>query len=103
MEDLQRLVAEFVAEHRMDADVAHRLLDAFSELGEVAKEALKASHYGSSTFTPTENWADELGDVLFSIICVANATGVDLEIALRAVLQKYQQRIVTLGDAASGD
>ncbi len=101
MKTFQRRVADFVDEHKLDADVAHRLLDAMSEFGEVAKEALKASRYGSTTFSPTRDWADELGDLLFSVICVANKTGVDLEDALDRALKKYEERIRQRGEAAS--
>lgn len=34
-----------------------------------------------------------MGDVFFSLICAANATGVDLEEALRKALAKYRARI----------
>ena len=35
----------------------------------------------------------ELGDVLFSIITIANAFEIDLEEALNKVLKKYEKRI----------
>lgn len=93
MDILQTRVGAFVEKHGLETDIAHRLLDAVSELGEVAKEVLKGSRYGSQPFTPTENWELELGDVLFSLICVANLTGTDLEAAVGRALKKYEQRI----------
>jgi NTP pyrophosphatase (non-canonical NTP hydrolase) len=35
---------------------------------------------------------DELGDVLFVIMLLANDLGIDLEACLRATLRKYEQR-----------
>src|SRR5262245_32605769 len=101
MKALQKSVADFVKRHRLEADVAHRLLDAVSELGEVAKEALKGSSYGATKFARTNAWEEELGDVVFSLLCVANTTNVDLEKAVRLALQKYERRIKVNGNAGS--
>jgi len=101
MKMLQKSVADFVKRHRLETDVAHRLLDAVSELGEVAKEALKGSSYGARKFANTNAWEEELGDVAFSLLCVANTTGVDLERAVKFALQKYERRIRADGDAGS--
>ncbi len=99
---LQQAVAEFVTAHGLETSTEARLLDLVSEVGELAKEALKATGYGREAFAPTEAWADELGDTLFSLICVANGTGIDLETSLRAALEKYEQRLRLRGAAGSG-
>lgn len=99
---LQQRVADFVAAHDLAAQVESRLLDLVSEVGEAAKEALKGSDYGRQTFRPTAAWAEELGDVLFSLICVANSTGVDLAAALETALAKYTRRLAQQGEAGSG-
>ena len=101
-QEMQKRVAEFVEAHGLGTDVAYRLLDLVSEIGELSKEALKATHYGKTTFQKNEDWEQELGDALFSLICVANATGVDLEAALAKVLTKYQNRIDETQDVGSG-
>ncbi|MFO0261654.1 MAG: MazG nucleotide pyrophosphohydrolase domain-containing protein, partial [Planctomycetota bacterium] len=41
---------------------------------------------------PRKELADELADVLFVLICLANQTGVDLSSALEANLQKKTNR-----------
>lgn len=99
---MQQRIAEFVATHHLEAPVPARLLDLTSELGELAKEVLKSSHYGRHPFTPTENWPGELADALFALICLANTTGVDLQIALDHALEKYTHRLTTTGQAGSG-
>jgi len=101
MTPLQKSVAAFTRRHRLDTDVAHRILDAVSELGEVAKEALKGSSYGHAKFAPTAAWNDELGDVFFSLLCVANSTGVDLDRAVEQALAKYEARLSKSGSASS--
>ena len=64
------------------------------EVGELSRVISRT--YGEQSFkdsdTPAEGLSDELADVLFVLICLANQTGVDLEEALRANLQKKTER-----------
>ena len=67
------------------------------EVGEVAR--LMARLYGEQSFKKTEdaanaqeNLADEMADVLFVLICLANQTGVDLTAALEKNLTKKTTR-----------
>jgi NTP pyrophosphatase (non-canonical NTP hydrolase) len=63
------------------------------EVGEVAR--IIARQYGEQSFKPSDrdkNLADELADVLFVVICLANQTGVNLTEALRRNLDKKTQR-----------
>lgn len=99
---LQRRVRDFVTAHDLETDVASRLLDWISEIGEVAKEILKGTDYGSVPFQPGDGWEGELGDAFFSLICLANATGVDLDAALHRALAKYERRLEVRQDAGSG-
>ena len=99
----QKSVAEFVAEHQLEAPVEARMLDLVSEVGEAAKEVLKGSAYGHRPFHSTDEWHIELADVFFSLICVANSTGVNLDHALALALEKYQHRLAAKGEAGSGD
>jgi NTP pyrophosphatase (non-canonical NTP hydrolase) len=102
MKELQNRVAQFVNEHQLEAPPESRLLDLVSELGELAKEVLKGSEYGAAPFRQTPDWQSELGDVFFSLVCLANSTEVDLEAALETVLEKYKTRLDGKGDASSG-
>lgn len=79
-----------------------RLLDLLSELGEVTKELLKGSGYGKKQLSLPEGWSEELGDLLFSLICLANESDVDLEDALGKVVAKYKRRVAERGDSGSG-
>jgi NTP pyrophosphatase (non-canonical NTP hydrolase) len=67
------------------------------ETGEVAR--LLSRLYGEQSFkrpadaeTAHEALADEMADVLFVLICLANQTGVDLTEALRQNLDKKTRR-----------
>ncbi|RLD71607.1 MAG: pyrophosphatase [Bacteroidetes bacterium] len=59
------------------------------EVGEVAR--IIARKYGDQSFKESEkniDLADEMADVLFVLICLANQTGVDLTSALEKNLEK---------------
>ncbi len=63
------------------------------EVGEVAR--IIARKYGEQSFKKEDeekDLADELADVLFVLICIANQTGVDLTAALEKNLQKKTRR-----------
>lgn len=63
------------------------------EVGEVAR--LMARLYGDQSFKKSDeayNLADELADVLFVLVCIANQTGVDLTEAMNRNLEKKTQR-----------
>lgn len=63
------------------------------ELGEVAR--LVNHLYGEKPKKPEEPEQDlglELADLLYTTICLANARGIDLQVALERVLEKYGGR-----------
>ncbi|MBD1385626.1 nucleotide pyrophosphohydrolase [Mucilaginibacter rigui] len=66
------------------------------EVGEVAR--IMARQYGEQSFKQSDkevNLADEMADVLFVLICLANQTGIDLTDALEKNLQKKNIRDAT--------
>jgi NTP pyrophosphatase (non-canonical NTP hydrolase) len=66
------------------------------EVGEVAR--IIARRYGEQSEKETDKnkeLGDELADVLFVLICLANQTGVDLEAALHKNLEKKTNRDAT--------
>ncbi len=63
------------------------------EVGEVAR--IIARQYGEQSFKKKDkdkNLADEMADVLFVLICLANQTGVDLEKAFVKNIDKKTKR-----------
>lgn len=93
MKELQQKVRGFCKEHNLESPPEHRVLDTMSELGEVAKEVLKMSDYGRKQIETNENIESELGDVLYSLVTIANYFDVDLEEALNMALEKYEKRL----------
>ena len=79
-----------------------RMLDIMSEVGELGKEILKNTKYGTADFTLTEDFVMEYGDVLYSLLSLANETGVDSASALDMAIEKYRTRIKQKGDMGSG-
>ncbi|EJF09689.1 nucleotide pyrophosphohydrolase [Pontibacter sp. FD36] len=63
------------------------------EVGEVAR--IMSRQYGEQSFKKSDEGkqlSDELADVLFVLICIANQTGIDLTEALRKNLEKKTSR-----------
>ena len=63
------------------------------EVGEVAR--IISRQYGEQSFKKKEkdkNLSDELADVLFVLICLANQTGVDLDKAFQKNIEKKTKR-----------
>lgn len=63
------------------------------EVGEVAR--IMARQYGEQSFKKSDtevNLADEMADVLFVLICLANQTGIDLTEALEKNMEKKSIR-----------
>lgn len=62
------------------------------EVGELAR--VMARSYGEQSFKEGEspNLEEEMADVLWVLVCLANQTGVDLEAAIEASFRKKTQR-----------
>jgi NTP pyrophosphatase (non-canonical NTP hydrolase) len=63
------------------------------EVGELAR--IMARQYGDQSFKPTETkkeMAEELADVLWVLLCIANQTGVDMTQALQNSFEKKTLR-----------
>ncbi|MDR0422454.1 MAG: nucleotide pyrophosphohydrolase [Proteiniphilum sp.] len=63
------------------------------EVGELAR--IMARTYGDQSFKKSDlskDLADEMADVLWVLLCLANQTGVNLEVALRNNMEKKTRR-----------
>ena len=90
------------AQHQVDQWIRQYGVRYFSELtnmavltdevGELAR--VMARRYGDQSFKPGErdNLEEELADVLWVLICLANQTGTDLTQAFRRTLEKKTGR-----------
>ncbi len=94
MKDAQRQVDEWISQFEEGywpplANLA-RLME---EVGELAR--LVNHRFGTKPKKREEDeqeLAEELADVLFVILCMANEQGIDLEEAFERVLEKYRAR-----------
>ena len=94
LKEAQQLVDHWIKENgvRYFNELTNTVL-LMEEMGEVAR--IIARRYGEQSFKKGEEDADlaeELADVLFVLICIANQTNVDLTSALEKSLKKKTKR-----------
>ena len=93
IEEAQKLVDNWIKEHgvRYFNELTNMAI-LTEEVGEVAR--IMARRYGEQSFKEGEksDLADELADVLWVLICIANQTGTDLTEALRKNIDKKTKR-----------
>lgn len=100
---MQERVREFCEQHQLSSSSSARLLDLVSEVGELAKEFLKASAYGQHEIkAKNDAMILELGDILFSLLSLANSLDINAQNALDLVLLKYEQRMREKNNISSG-
>ena len=97
MKDTQRIIRDFNIKYNLRGSIETRFIDLSSEVGELGKEILRGTDYGEKEFSNTDNLESEFGDVLFSLVSVANCVGVDLGVALEEALNKYEIRFKEKG------
>ena len=62
------------------------------EVGELARQMARTYGYQSFKKGVTPNLGDEMADVLWVLLCLANQTGIDLEEELRRNIEKKTSR-----------
>lgn len=100
---MQKRVKEFMEKKELSSSIEVRLMDLNSELGELNKEYLKITNYGKTEFNPNDEFKKELGDVLFSLLCLGNESKVELNECLEMVLEKYEKRFKKGGIGSEND
>jgi NTP pyrophosphatase (non-canonical NTP hydrolase) len=91
--ELQKVVDDFILEHGGYWPPLSMLSAVIEELGELAREI--NSREGFKPKKPNKvliNLGEELADLLFSIICIANYYKVNLEVEFNNILGKYSKR-----------
>jgi phosphoribosyl-ATP pyrophosphohydrolase len=92
--DAQLMVDEWIKKHgvRYFNELTNTAI-LMEEVGEVAR--IMARKYGEQSYKDSDKkieLADEMADVLFVLICLANQTGVDLSEAFKKNLEKKTTR-----------
>ncbi len=94
LKNCQRLVDEWI--HTIGVRYFSELTNTallMEEVGEMA--CIMARRYGDQSFKDSDkgvDLAEEMADVLFVLICLANQTGVDLESAFQKSIEKKTKR-----------
>ena len=94
IKDAQKLVDDWIKEHgvRYFNELTNMAILS-EEVGEVAR--IISRKYGEQSMKENDNiddLGDELSDVLFVLICLANQTGIDLEKSFKNNLSKKTER-----------
>lgn len=94
LDEVQELVDLWIKEHgvRYFSELTNTAV-LMEEVGELAR--IMARKYGDQSFKENEGsmqLSDELADVLWVLVCIANQTGVNLNEALKANIKKKTER-----------
>ena len=94
LKNLQIIVDNWIKEHGVRYfDELTNMAQLTEEVGEVAR--IISRKYGEQSLKENEelsNLGEELADVLFVLICIANQTGTDLESSFKEKLEKKTTR-----------
>lgn len=94
MEQMQEIVDDYIGQFKAGYFSPLALLARITEeVGELAREI--NHHHGEKQKKDTEEEqevSNELGDVLFNIICMANALDIDLTDAFNDTMTKFDNR-----------
>ena len=97
IERAQKIVDDWIKEYGVRYfDEMTNTAMLMEEVGEVAR--IMARRYGEQSEKESDknkDLGDEMADVLFVLICLANQTGIDLEEAMRKNLEKKTNRDAT--------
>lgn len=93
LSDLQIRIDEFISIHGGYWSPLSMLSAIMEELGEVAREINHLEGYKPKKGKKeTSKVAEELADLLFAIICLANNYNIDLNEELEKIIRKYSTR-----------
>jgi len=98
---MEKIVKEFNEKYMKGMSAENRILVIVSEVGELGKEVLKATDYGTKEFKVTEDLKLELGDALYSLLSFAYENGIDAKAQVEKVVQKYTKRFASKGHIGS--
>lgn len=94
LKDIQKQVDEWVSQYKDGYWSPHEnLARLVEEVGELAREI--NHQYGPKKKKASENlgdMAEEMGDIIFTIACLANAQGINLDEAFKKVMDKCYGR-----------
>ncbi len=102
MRELQRIVTEAADRLGLHATAPTMLLDLQVRLGALAAEILHATENGRRPYRPAPGWDLALGDLAFALVNLADQTGVDLDQAVRIVVDRLYRSGVAQRQTEAG-
>ena len=101
MNHIQSQTMQMAKDYSLNADPMTRFADIASEIGELGKELVKSSNYGTQPVVVTDGIKMEFGDVLFCLALFANEMGVDMDECFKMTQAKMKQRFDKKGYISS--
>jgi NTP pyrophosphatase (non-canonical NTP hydrolase) len=93
LKDIQQEVDAWIVKHGGYWPPLAMLSAVLEELGELAKEINHLEGYKPKKSTERENkTGEELADLLFAIVCIANHYNIDLSEEFEKIVKKYSKR-----------
>ncbi|MHA1990316.1 MAG: nucleotide pyrophosphohydrolase [Candidatus Hodarchaeales archaeon] len=89
----QKIVKDFVKKNDLDSPIEYKFIDLVSELGEIAKELNLITNYGKLMVEVSSGLLEEIGDIYYSLLILANYFGADLSVLLEKAINKYKERL----------
>ena len=94
MKKIQKQVDEWVKQYKIGYFKPHEILARLmEEVGELAREI--NHQFGPKKKKTTEKKkevSDEIGDIIFTLVCLANSLGLDLDKSFQKVMDKLNKR-----------
>jgi NTP pyrophosphatase (non-canonical NTP hydrolase) len=94
LSEIQHQVNEWVAQYKIGYFKPHEILARLTEeVGELAREV--NHRFGPKPKKPAEQnaeMADEMADIIFTVVCLANSQGIDLDEAFKRTMDKCYGR-----------
>ena len=92
MKDILNTLDTLLIKADAKMDPISRMLDISSEVGELSKEILKSTKYGEKEFIMTNEFQEEYGDVLYSVLSMGIENGIDVEANINKMIKKMNSR-----------
>ncbi|CAM3400833.1 hypothetical protein KIPE111705_06665 [Kibdelosporangium persicum] len=98
MREVQQKVAQAADKLGLHANAPTLTLTLLSDIGKLSDEVLAATANGRRPFRPTEGWEQRLADLAFTVINLADQTGVDLSAALDGTIARHEANAKPVDD-----
>ena len=92
LKEIQKKVEEWILYHGGYWSPLAMLSAVMEEVGELAREINHLEGFKPKKGYTSSDFGEELGDLFFSIICLANYYKIDLSKKIYEILEKYSKR-----------